>query len=92
MPQFYPGNDVEIGTIVGTNEVPILNRQDRARHTYIVGSSRTGKTKLVESMCRQDLLNWPNHQCPMVVIDPADTLYDGLMAYPTRFTSTTGWP
>lgn len=59
----------------------MLSRFDRARHSYLVGGTRTGKTKLVESMVRQDIVQWPNDRCPMLVIDPHGTLYKGLMAF-----------
>lgn len=78
---YYPGNEVSLGTILGEDRTLTLFPQDRARHTYIVGSTRTGKTKLMEDMARQDLISWPDHQCPMVVIDPHGTLFDGLMGY-----------
>lgn len=77
----YPGNDLDLGTLVGTAEPLRLSRADRARHTYVVGATRTGKTKLLEGMARQDLLAWPDHQCPMVVLDPHGTLFGGLTAY-----------
>lgn len=77
----YPGNDIDLGTILGRDEPLRLSRKDRARHTYVVGATRTGKTKLLEGMARQDLQRWPDHQCPLVVLDPHGTLYAGLMAY-----------
>jgi hypothetical protein len=81
MSTYYPGNDVELGTFGEPGRTLVLCRRDRARHTYMVGGTRTGKTKLMEGMCRQDLLQWPKFRCPMVVVDPHDTLFDGLMEY-----------
>jgi hypothetical protein len=81
MSVYYPGHDLDLGTSLGTKEPLVMSRRDRARHTYMVGASRTGKTKLLEGMARQDLREWPNHECPMVVIDPHGTLYSNLMAY-----------
>src|SRR4051812_17961251 len=77
----YPGNDIDLGKAVGTDEPIILGRVDRARHTFAVGASRTGKTKLMEGICRQDLIQWVNFRCPMVVIDPHGTLFDGMMGF-----------
>jgi hypothetical protein len=77
----YPGNDIDLGKAVGTGERIILGRVDRARHTFAVGASRTGKTKLMEGICRQDLIQWVNFRCPMVVIDPHGTLFDGMMGF-----------
>lgn len=75
-----PGNDLDLGTLSGGKRL-VLSRRDRARHTYAVGSTRTGKTKLLELMARQDLVQHPRSRCPLVVIDPHSTLYDGLVGY-----------
>jgi hypothetical protein len=77
----YPGNDLDLGTVVGLKDPVRLTRRDRARHTYMVGATRTGKTKLMEGMARQDLLAWPNDHCPMVVLDPHGTFFDSLIEY-----------
>ena len=77
----YPGNDLHLGTIVGTDDRLMLSRQDRARHTLMVGATRTGKTKMVEGMVRQDVLLSPNYRCPLVVLDPHGTLYDSVVEY-----------
>lgn len=81
MSRYYPGNDLNVGTMLGTKQPLWLSRRDRARHLYVVGATRTGKTKFFEGLIRQDLLAWPTHRCPVVVLDPHGTLYDGLIAY-----------
>lgn len=78
---FTIGNDITIGTNSSSNIELVLSRRDRARHTYAVGSTRTGKTKLLELMARQDLHQHPRYGCPLVVIDPHGTLYDGIMGH-----------
>lgn len=78
---YYPGNDIRLGTDRITGEPVMLRRGDRARHTYICGGTRTGKTKLVEHMAREDIIQWPNDRCPMVLLDPHGTLYKSLMAF-----------
>lgn len=88
---YYIGNDIDLGTIVGSGESVMLGRRDRARHTYLVGSTRTGKSKLLEGMCRQDLLNWSEDHCPMVVMDPDGNLFDNLMGYMAA-ENLTEWP
>jgi len=88
---YYIGNDIDLGTIVGFGESVMLGRRDRARHTYLVGSTRTGKSKLLEGMCRQDLLNWSEDHCPMVVMDPDGNLFDNLMGYMAA-ENLTEWP
>jgi len=34
-----------------------LSTEDRLRHTYILGSTGSGKTRLIENLIRQDILN-----------------------------------
>jgi hypothetical protein len=77
----YPGNDLSLGQSCGFEKPLTLTRRDRARHTYIVGATRTGKTKLIEGMVRQDIVAWPRWRCPVVVIDPHGTLYESLMQF-----------
>ena len=51
------------GILLGTNkyrniETPIkINTEDRLRHFYIIGQTGTGKTTLLKTMIRQDILN-----------------------------------
>jgi hypothetical protein len=77
----YPGNDLDLGKMVGIADHLRLSRRDRARHTYMVGATRTGKTKLMEGMVRQDLLAWPNYHCPVVVLDPHGTFFDSIIEF-----------
>ena len=79
----YPGNDIIIGHDRTTGQPITLSRFDRARHTCIFGSTRSGKSKMVEHMCREDIRQWPKDHCPMIVLDPHGTLYKNLMAYIT---------
>lgn len=79
----YPGNDIFIGQDRTTGKPITLSRFDRARHTCIFGSTRSGKSKLVEHMCREDIRQWAKDRCPMIVLDPHGTLYKNLMAYIT---------
>jgi len=51
------------GILLGTNkyrniETPIrINAEDRLRHFYVIGQTGTGKTVLLKTMIRQDILN-----------------------------------
>ena len=76
-----PGNDLDLGTLCTSGKRLGFSRRDRGRHLFVVGSTRTGKTKALEGLVRQDILAWPSYRCPLVVIDPHGTLYDGLIGF-----------
>ena len=52
------GNDLVIGNAIGSDTPLVLPRSARDKHLYICGSTGTGKSKLLESLVRQDILNW----------------------------------
>jgi len=56
-----------------------LSPVDRESHVYIAGATRTGKTKLIEHLIRQDIGRWPQHRCGMLLIDPHGELYREVM-------------
>jgi hypothetical protein len=59
-------------------ERPIrLNAEDRRIHTHIIGSSGTGKSKLLEWMMRGDLRNRQG----FCLLDPEGTLYEEVLDY-----------
>ncbi len=57
-PMDLPNNGILLGTNIYRNiETPImLTAEDRLRHFYIIGQTGTGKTTLLKSMVRQDIL------------------------------------
>ena len=60
------------------NQKPLrLSAEERAAHMYIVGSSGSGKSKLLEWMIREDIRN---HQ-PLMLVDPHGELYDNVVAW-----------
>jgi DNA helicase HerA-like ATPase len=62
-------------------ERPIYVEPDaRKIHMHVVGSSGSGKSKLLESMMREDL----KHRQGFALLDPHGTLYDDLVAYCAR--------
>ncbi|MBI4122276.1 MAG: type IV secretion system DNA-binding domain-containing protein [Parcubacteria group bacterium] len=70
------------GLLLGYNEyrnkktdVRIL-REDRRRHTYIIGKSGSGKSWLLANMARQDIANGEG----VCVIDPHGDLVDDVLA------------
>jgi len=57
----------------------MLSPDDRESHTYIAGATRTGKSKLIESLIRQDIGTWRKHRCGMLLIDPHGEVYREVM-------------
>jgi hypothetical protein len=57
-----------------------LSTQDRLRHIYIIGSTGTGKTKLIESFVRQDILNGRG----FALIDPHGDLIQAILSFLAR--------
>ena len=77
-----PTNIPEEGIILGENiyrevskEIKI-KRDDRRRHTYIIGKSGTGKSKLLAGMAIQDILNGEG----VSVLDPHGDLIQDILA------------
>jgi len=54
-----------------------LSTQDRLRHVYIIGSTGMGKTKLIESFVRQDVLNGRG----FALIDPHGDLIQAILNF-----------
>ena len=55
----------------------VLTPEERSRHVQVLGASGTGKSKLLESLIRQDILNGRG----LCLIDPHGTLADPIMAW-----------
>jgi len=77
-----PSNIPEEGIILGKNiyrgivkDVKI-KRDDRRRHTYIIGKSGTGKSQLLANMAIQDILNGEG----VCIIDPHGDLIDDVIS------------
>lgn len=77
-----PSNIPNEGIILGKNiyrgvvkEIKI-KRDDRRRHTYVIGKSGTGKSQLLANMAIQDILNGEG----VCVIDPHGDLIDDVIA------------
>lgn len=60
--------------------VPLeMTPEMRSTHTYICGSTGTGKSKMLEYLVRQDIANWHQSKCGLLVLDPHGSLYDNLI-------------
>lgn len=75
----YRSPTVRLGRLVGLPGAASISDEDwRSTHTYVVGSSGTGKTKLLENICWQLILGeYPNGP-GMLLLDPHGTLYEDL--------------
>lgn len=78
-----PSNIPDEGIVLGENvyrgitkEIKI-KRDDRRRHTYVIGKSGTGKSKLLASMAIQDITNGEG----VCVIDPHGDLIQDIISY-----------
>ena len=58
-----------------------LTADQRATHLFVCGSTGTGKSKLLESLIRQDILAWRKSKCGLLLIDPHGSLYDSLVRW-----------
>ena len=51
----------------------------------MTGSTGSGKSKFLEYLIRQDILNWrKNGECGLLLLDPHGAIYDGLMSWLAR--------
>ncbi len=62
-------------TFRGISRPVFVERDDRRRHTYIIGKTGTGKTEYLKSMIMQDIMNGEG----VAVIDPHGDLVEDIM-------------
>src|SRR5437667_8988842 len=74
------GNDLLLGKRADGSEVR-LSADQRSRHLYLVGASRSGKTKFLAWLIRQDIKAWRKSRCGLLCIDPHGELYHKLVAW-----------
>ena len=79
--RLYPGNDLNLGRLPGSEKELKLSRTERDKHLYVCGGTGTGKSKFLENLIRQDILAWHKSKCGMLIIDPHGNLYDSLMRW-----------
>ena len=79
-----PGNPLELGSIVGGGKPLILPASARERHLYVCGGTGVGKSKFLEHCIRQDILNWRDSRCGLILLDPHGLVYQNVMAWMAR--------
>ncbi len=76
-----PGNDLILGKLAGRNGSLRFSRELRDKHLYLCGGTGTGKSKFLENLIRQDILNWPKSKCGLLILDPHGSLYDNVIKW-----------
>jgi len=76
-----PGNDLQLGRLAGSNAALLFPRTERDKHLYVCGGTGTGKSKFLENLIRQDIKNWHQSKCGLLVLDPHGSLYDNLIEW-----------
>jgi hypothetical protein len=75
------GNDLNLGHLGDSPEMLRFTAEQRATHLYVCGSTGTGKSKLLESLIRQDIVAHRKSKCGLLLIDPHGSLYDSLVRW-----------
>jgi len=75
------GNSVKIGTLAGGKKPLLLDAEARSTHTFVCGSTGTGKSKFLESLIRQDILSWVDSKCGLLLLDHHGAVYDEVMKW-----------
>ena len=74
-----PGNRLELGIVDGRGVPLVMTPEMRSTHLYVCGSTGTGKSKMLESLVRQDIKQWHRSKCGALIIDPHGSLYNSLI-------------
>jgi len=74
-------HSVRLGRGVPKGEPVILRPEERSQGLFICGSTGTGKSRLLQSLLRQDLAHWKENPVSIVLIDLHGELYRDTMAW-----------
>jgi DNA helicase HerA-like ATPase len=74
------GNDLLIAKNRAGGELRLIALQ-RSMHLYAVGTTGSGKSKFLEYLIRQDIVNWRESECGLLLLDPHRAIYDGVMEW-----------
>jgi hypothetical protein len=75
------GNELNLGRGGPGEQSLTMSPDDRARHLYTVGATRTGKSKFLDGLIIQDILAWYQTQCGVLLLDWHGTLYDNVVEF-----------
>jgi hypothetical protein len=79
-----PGNPLQLGSLVGQGRKITLPASARERHMYVCGGTGVGKSKFLESCIQQDIINWRDSRCGLLLLDPHGLVYQNIMAWLAR--------
>jgi hypothetical protein len=74
----YAAPTVKLGRMVGGRKLLALDDHDLETHLYILGATRTGKTKFMENILWQLIVGQGNTGPGLLLLDPHGTLYHDL--------------
>lgn len=78
----WRGNNLKLGSIVGSDRKElVVTPDDRALHTYVVGTTGAGKSSFLQSLIQQDIANWPESRAGLLFIDPDGLTFDNVMGW-----------
>ena len=69
---------VQVGEVMQAKSRLSLSAKEKEHHTHVIGSTGTGKSKLLEYLIRQDIRNPKVGLC---LIDPHGSLYDDILLH-----------
>jgi hypothetical protein len=75
------GNKLNLGNIVSQGVPLTMSPQERSTHLYVCGATRTGKSKFLENLIQQDIWQWRESKCGLLLLDPHGSLYDSLVQW-----------
>ncbi len=79
-PKGLPAEGIRLGCSTGEREVR-LGPRDRARHTYVIGATGTGKSSLLFNLIQQDIADGAG----VILVDPHGALFhDVVQSVPRR--------
>ena len=73
------GNKIKLGLVDAHGDPLEMTPEMRSTHTYICGSTGTGKSKMLEYLIRQDIANWNKSKCGLLLLDPHGSLFATLL-------------
>src|ERR1039458_8445382 len=65
-----PGNSLKLGSVPGMVAPLEMTPEQRSTHLYVCGATGTGKSKMLESLVRQDIKNWHKTKYGALIIEP----------------------
>jgi len=74
------GNDLLVARSKTMGDLS-LTAEQRSMHLYTAGATGSGKSKFLEYLIRQDIVNWRDSGCGLLLLDPHGAIYDGVMEW-----------